>query len=261
VDFDPGADRTPGVRVEELAAEAGVGVDTIRFYQAQGLLPPPQREGRCGYYGAEHRARLERIRDLREQGFSLAQIGRLLSHPEVEAREPLLRALVAKSVGGRSYTRAELAAAAGVPEALVRSVEAAGIVGPAGSGEDVRFGEADVTMARTARELLESGLPLPQLLELALRHANHVQDVCESAIDLFDDHVRRRGPAAGDAEAITEAFRTLLPVVTRLVALHFQHTLLNRALERLAGGADNDALEAARAATESARLEVVVDWR
>ncbi len=247
--------------MEELAAEAGVGVDTIRFYQAQGLLPPPRREGRRAYYGAEHRVRLARIRELRAQGFSLAQIRRVLSHPEVETRDSLLRALVAESVGGRSYTRAELAAEARVPEALVRSVEAAGIVEPVGSGEEARFGEADVAMARTARELLESGLPLPQLLELALRHARHVQDICDSAIDLFDEHVRRRGPAAGDAQAIADAFRTLLPVVTRLVALHFQHSLVNRALGRLAGSEEAGALEAARAATESARLEVAVDWR
>ncbi|MDQ3981976.1 MAG: MerR family DNA-binding transcriptional regulator, partial [Actinomycetota bacterium] len=30
-------------RVDELAARAGVSVDTVRFYQARGLLPQPER--------------------------------------------------------------------------------------------------------------------------------------------------------------------------------------------------------------------------
>ena len=37
-------------RVEELAASAGVRVDTVRFYQGRGLLPAPRREGRVAFY-------------------------------------------------------------------------------------------------------------------------------------------------------------------------------------------------------------------
>ena len=33
-------------RVEALAAAAGISVDTLRFYQARGLLPSPRRVGR-----------------------------------------------------------------------------------------------------------------------------------------------------------------------------------------------------------------------
>ena len=38
-------------RVEELAARSGVRVDTLRFYQARGLLPAPERVGRVAVYG------------------------------------------------------------------------------------------------------------------------------------------------------------------------------------------------------------------
>lgn len=249
-------------RVEELAAAAGLGVDTIRFYQARGLLTAPRREGRRARYDADHLERLRRIRELREQGFSLAQIQRLVDRPRARAEAPLLRALVEEGGGsGRRLSRAELAAEAGIPEALVRAVEASGIAEPLGIGDEARFGEADLQMARAAMGVLEAGFPLAELMELAVRHARHVHDTCETAIDLFDEHVRQGGQAHGDPDAITEAFRTLLPQVTRLVALHFQRTLINRALERLAGSGDVDALAAARAATESARLEVAVDWR
>ncbi|HYR62344.1 MAG TPA: MerR family transcriptional regulator, partial [Actinomycetota bacterium] len=50
-------------RVDELAAQCGVSVDTVRFYQAKGLLQPGQREGRVSWYSEEHRQRLARIRD------------------------------------------------------------------------------------------------------------------------------------------------------------------------------------------------------
>ena len=65
-------------RVEELAEQADVSVDTIRFYQKRRLLPPPRREGRLGFYGPEHLERLARIRDLRRRGLTLALIGRLV---------------------------------------------------------------------------------------------------------------------------------------------------------------------------------------
>jgi DNA-binding transcriptional MerR regulator len=47
------------------------------MYQAKGLLPPPERRGRIGYYGQGHLARLRLIAQLQEQGFSLASIKRL----------------------------------------------------------------------------------------------------------------------------------------------------------------------------------------
>jgi hypothetical protein len=58
---------------------------------------------------------------------------------------------------------------------------------------------------------------------------------------------------------VTAAFRTLLPQVTRLVAFFFQRTLVSRALARLRGRGEDQALAEALAATESARLEVA--WK
>ena len=249
-------------RVEELAAAVGLGVDTIRFYQARGLLAPPRRAGRRALYDESHRERLAQVRELQQQGFSLAQIARLVARPGARQEASLLRALVEEDGGGeRRLSRAELAAEAGVPEALVRAVEASGIAEPLVVGEEASFGESDLQMARAAMRILEAGFPLPALLDLALTHARGVQATCEGAIDLFDRHVRKARGADEDSEAITDAFRTLLPQLTRLVALHFQRTLLNRALERLAGAGDPEALAAARAATESSRLEVAVAWR
>ena len=248
-------------RVEELATAAGVGVDTVRFYQGRGLLRAPRRQGRRAFYGDDHLERLKRIRDLQRQGFTLAQIERVLSEQTGEGPGPLLAALVAEGVGERTLSRRELAAEAGVPEVLIRSAQSAGLLEPVMVDGEERFAEADVEMARTGLAILETGFSMQTLLGHAIGHARHVNKLCDAAIELFDDGVRKSGPSAGDDEAITEAFRRLLPQVTRLVALHFQRTLVSRALNRLKGKDEQDALRAALAATESARLEVRVDWR
>src|SRR5690348_15527875 len=63
--------------IEELASQAGTATTTVRMYQSKGLLPPPERHGRIGYYGHGHLARLRLIAQLQEQGFSLASIKQL----------------------------------------------------------------------------------------------------------------------------------------------------------------------------------------
>ena len=53
-------------------------VRNIRAHQSRGLLPPPQVRGRTGYYGAEHVARIELIREMQADGLNLEAIRRLL---------------------------------------------------------------------------------------------------------------------------------------------------------------------------------------
>lgn len=260
-------------RVEDLAAAAGVRVDTIRFYQSRGLLPKPRRQGRVALYAKSHLERLQRIRSLSAQGFSLAQIGRVLKDgSSADGSEPLLEALVEKEVGEQTYSRAELAHEAGVPEALVQAGLAAGLGQPIEVDGESRFTESDLQMARSALTILGAGFPLDALLELAVRHSQHVAEVADAAIDLFDDHVRKAasmdavqdsGDGLSSQESVAQAFRVLLPQVTRLVALHFERTLVGRAIERLAESESEKEgrgdLERALAATRSGRLEV--EWR
>jgi DNA-binding transcriptional MerR regulator len=249
-------------RVEEIAAAAGVRVDTLRFYQGRGLIPAPTRVGRVAIYGEKHLERLRRIRSLQRQGFTLAQIRQVLERPPQRgADEALLAALVKESVGERTLTRAELAAEAGVPEALIGAAQTAGLVEPLMVEGEERFGEADLEMARAGLALLEAGFPLQTLIERAVAHARNIQELCEGAIELFDEHVRKRGGEENDDDEVTAVFQKLMPQVTRLVALHFQRTLVNRALNRLGGKDEHGALAAALAAVESAQLKVEVKWQ
>lgn len=235
-------------------------MDTIRFYQGRGLLDPPIRRGRVAYYGEPHVERLRRIRDLQGQGFSLDQIQKVLASEQGEERT-LLQALVDARVGNRTWTLPELAAESGVPEVLLRAAIQTGLLEPLDTDGEPRFSEADVEIARVGMDLLKAGFPLHLLLQQATAHNRNIRETCDAAIGLFDDHIRKGGETAGDLHAITDQFQQLLPMVTRLVAMHFQRTLVTRALQRLDGSEERDALEAALEALDQARLEVEVAWR
>lgn len=60
--------------VDQLAHDAGLPVSTVRMYQQRGLIDPPEKRGRVGYYGDAHRERLRLIAQLQDRGFSLAAI-------------------------------------------------------------------------------------------------------------------------------------------------------------------------------------------
>jgi MerR family transcriptional regulator, copper efflux regulator len=66
--------------IGQVARQAGVGVETVRFYERQGLLEEPQRK-ESGYrqYGEEVVKRLRFIRRAKELGFSLKEIAGLLA--------------------------------------------------------------------------------------------------------------------------------------------------------------------------------------
>lgn len=63
----------------ELAAASGVSERTIRYYQAERLLPSPGKHGRDAVYGAEHLERLTLVAELRDRGLSLQTIRELVA--------------------------------------------------------------------------------------------------------------------------------------------------------------------------------------
>lgn len=76
------------MRIGELGQATGVDVETIRYYEREGLLPTPARSDN-GYraYGPDHLERLAFIRHCRALDISLADVKRLLefvAHPEAD---------------------------------------------------------------------------------------------------------------------------------------------------------------------------------
>ena len=268
------------MRVEQLAARSDVAVDTIRYYQSKGLLDPPRREGRVAWYGDGHLERLTRIRSLQQRGFTLATIVRLVSGELDAADEALLGELsgwrdepVASgapaaggpgsgdppgvesdghgigSESGPTLTIEQLAEATGVPLALLRSVEAEGLLIPRRLVGQNCYTEADVAAARAGLLLLEWGVPLSALLDLARRHHEATEGVAREAVSMFSTHVRaplrQAQPPVGDdigtggagdephIERLLQAYSELLPAVNTLVGHHFTRTLLAVALDHV----------------------------
>ena len=81
--------------ISQLARSAGVGVETVRYYQRRGLLPDPQpqKTGARGirHYGPDDERRLRFIRSAQAAGFTLKEIAELLhldsSQDRARARE------------------------------------------------------------------------------------------------------------------------------------------------------------------------------
>jgi DNA-binding transcriptional MerR regulator len=240
------------IRVEEVARRAEVSVDTIRFYQKRQLLPPPRREGRVAWYGDDHLDRLARIKQLQREGFSLAVIRRLLVGELDPSDVPLAAAVAGAQAGDAELlTLDELAARVGVPAALLEAVAREGLILPQQRDGRTGYTEGDADVLRAGLRLLEAGFPLPDLLALARRHHDATRAVASDAVEMFDEHVRRPLQHADltdeeKAERLVDAFRTLLPTVTTLVAHHFRSVLLEIAQEHLEAVGDPSELAAAR---------------
>jgi MerR family mercuric resistance operon transcriptional regulator len=62
-----------------LATEAGVSVETVRYYQRRKLIAEPKRPpGRVRRYGGADAQRLHFIKDAQRLGFSLSEVNELL---------------------------------------------------------------------------------------------------------------------------------------------------------------------------------------
>ena len=64
----------------QVAKDAGIGIETVRFYEQKGLIPKPKRSN-AGYrqYDPETIKRVQFITKAKELGFSLSEISELLS--------------------------------------------------------------------------------------------------------------------------------------------------------------------------------------
>jgi len=76
--------------VKKLASLAGVSVRTLHYYDELGLLKPRYRqENGYRHYDEDSIIRLQQIMFFRELGFSLDEVGKIISHPDFDVLEAL----------------------------------------------------------------------------------------------------------------------------------------------------------------------------
>jgi DNA-binding transcriptional MerR regulator len=107
----------PEYRIGEAAKAVGMTVDTLRYYERRGLLPPVARgTGRVRIYDDKDISRLRFVRRAQKMNFSLDEIGQLLQmregpqHVRDEVRELTQRKLreIEHDLGDLTVLRNEL---------------------------------------------------------------------------------------------------------------------------------------------------------
>src|SRR4051795_10170590 len=131
---------TAELTIDQLAQKTGMTVRNLRAHQSRGLLPPPDVRGRTGYYGPEHAARVELIKELQADGFNLEAIRRLIENAGGSTEDVLRFTRAARAPfedeEPEIATVAELAeqwGEAGSPALLERAISL-GLLRPLGDG-------------------------------------------------------------------------------------------------------------------------------
>jgi DNA-binding transcriptional MerR regulator len=220
-----------GLRIDDLARRAGLTVDTIRYYQREGLLPPAVRVGRTKVYGPEHLARLGQIRELQGRRFSLAAIKSLLESD----RSDLVDGIFASEEGSLALTLDELVERSGGSPELVAQLQGAGLLrDPSAYGRDA-YDATDLDVMCAAASLERLGLPPDVLGELSGIYVQGVEGMQHEVLALFSGE---RGKSWSPEELrafqgqLVSRAGELLPLVTRIV--EYVH---RRTLQRLTLGA------------------------
>jgi len=226
-------------------------VRNIRAHQSRGLLPPPDVRGRTGFYGGEHVARIELIKELQAEGFNLGAIRRLLESAGGSTDEVLrfTRAVASSFEEERPEVSdvVELRERWGPdpqPALLERAIEL-GLLRPLGEG---RYEQRSPRLGRAARELAELGVGPERTLEVAAEIRRHADGIAASFVELFLDEVWRPFDRAGrPAERWPEVFdalERLRPLASESLIAIFQIAMTERVeqalgdqIERMAGEA------------------------
>jgi DNA-binding transcriptional MerR regulator len=226
--------QTPGAgcwRIDDLARRADLTVDTVRYYQREGLLPAGARAGRANLYGPSHLERLERIRELQSRRFSLAAIRALLAND----RPGLVEGIFGDLGSGPTYSFHDLVERSGIDGELAAALCESGLLrDPAEYGRASYDGE-DLDLVRTMAELHGIGLPTKALVALGHIYVDGIEATQRQIIEVFAGE----GPVSWDADELS-AFQStsadsaleILPLMRRIV--DYTH---HRTIQRLTLGA------------------------
>ena len=114
-------DTAPRLAIGALSRRTRVKIETVRYYERIGLLPPPARsEGGHRLYGGGHLMRLNFVRRARDLGFTLDEVRALLALAEKRDR-PCAEASEVAS-GHLSDVRTKIADLRAMERALVAMV-------------------------------------------------------------------------------------------------------------------------------------------
>jgi DNA-binding transcriptional MerR regulator len=173
--------------LEELTDRVAMSVRNVRFYTSKGLVPPPIRRGRSGYYNADHVARLELVRELQGHGFTLSAIEKYVagipddaSPADIALHRTMLAPWMADSWDDLSRADLERQAGRRLGPADLETLEALGVLRQAARGFQVSRSQLGVGLG-----LLDLGYPIEAARAAAAVYAAHGRAIAEELYELF----------------------------------------------------------------------------
>ncbi len=233
-------DSDADLTIDELAQRTGMTVRNIRAHQSRGLLPGPVVRGRTGYYGQDHIARVELIKELQADGYNLDLIRKLLegaggSSPDVLRFTRGVRA----PFGEEEPEITDLAELAerwkGAPPETLSRAQELGLLRPLGDG---KFEEISPSLMQAGTELAALGLPVEKGLELLGKLRRNADSAARAFIELFIEEVWKPFEREGQPEErwpeVVEALERLRPLASQSLLATFQLAMTD-AVERAVG--------------------------
>lgn len=182
--------------IDELAHISGVPSRTIRFYNTQGLLPPPIMRGRIAYYNDEHLLVLKIIKELKEQqNLPLETIKQMLEiraeHGDVQMnlalKKRLLRPLIPGDQG-LQLSKEALMQLAGASEERIDELTRQDLLFPIPTESEMTYSSDDILLLQIYQQLESFGL---QIALFALMRFQ-LRQLVRSEMAAFEQYLRPR---------------------------------------------------------------------
>ena len=174
--------------LDELCDRVGMSVRNVRFYTSRGLVPPPIRRGRSGYYSPDHVARLELVQELQSHGFTLSAIEKYVAGIPADATPEdiaLRRTMLAPWQADQpiEMSRADLGRRVDreLTDQDLETLAALGIVSDAGGD---RY-QVAVSQLSIGLGLLELGFPLEAARAAGEVYTKHGHEIAQELYDVF----------------------------------------------------------------------------
>ena len=230
--------------IDELSQHTGVPGRTIRFYQSQGVLPSPRREGRVAFYDEDHVRRLHLIADLRHRGLRLDAIRDALeqlesggdslqswlglserfSDPWTEDRPLLLSAeeLLGRYGGGRP--------------GLLADLEGIGLIRREGSGVRPSFLVETIGFVDAVVALEQAGIELSVSIESAEIMRRSIAALAEELVTCYAGFFKQDLLCGGvGTESVMNAYAAIRPIGFETLRIMFGQAI-DRSIRKLVEG-------------------------
>ncbi len=219
--------------IGELARRTGMTIRNIRAHQTRGLLPPPEVQGRTGYYNEEHVARIELTREMQAEGLNLEAIRRVLESTGGSSKEMVdfARAVRApfEDETPEIFDPADFAAVWGVESVDERLLKRAEKLGALRILPDGKIEVISPRLHRAATRMIEFGISPAAAIALAGKLHDHADAVARAYIDLFTENIWEPFDKAGRPEddwpKVLEALEALRPLASDALLAMFQITM------------------------------------